>query len=625
MSVTPMLLCGDCGSQFEPDLSVFSSPSAQGGTGAEKSDAPPNSGLDLSRAYKELERFKLIIAERERSISKLKYDMALLERRISEQVTRSGALSSLPVELLCRIFTLVCTPEADQHPVPHPWVSNPMALAHVKDVSCGLRKALFLPACRLASVCKRWREIAVGLSSLWCNVVVSLEADFPEYERTSFLLHHFAKRCKLGDVNLFIILPLKRYDTYREEPIGDMFGTFLKQFRRRIVSIRVFGNHDPLAHVFSLNDNDDDDEDVDLSQYFPRLSVFGFLDATPNHFYHSPILPGDEAFEWLQPSSRLTHLQIHATTFPCSLHDALSGSKQITHMTLNGLYANYCQLLGQLLNCSNLTVVIGQEEPNMGLSGMITLPQIRNLSIQVDNVSPSHDPHWRWYWSLQILFKNWRLVGLESLHIKAVPGANPARQEPLEWHSVEFNEFALRSDLSDTLRSFELQDVALTSSASLASSLKLLPSLTSLSLSLWTENPDWDDDDDSSEECGHTSDPQPSQILLFVRSLMVPSEPAPNEVETTTPLLPNLTHLALTLSLSEDRLLERLATVHGMAEGRLENDGRVVRLRQLSFSIVPGEMKGDPLVEEGLTRVRSLGAKGLDVSIDVLSMDHLFD
>jgi hypothetical protein len=81
-----------------------------------------------------------------------------------------SALSRVPPEILSLIF-VHCLPETE-HLLPSS-KSAPMLLTRI---------------------CRRWREVAIGMSSLWCRVIVDIDND--DWQRTAFCYDAWLERSR---------------------------------------------------------------------------------------------------------------------------------------------------------------------------------------------------------------------------------------------------------------------------------------------------------------------------------------------------------------------------------------------------------------------------------------------
>jgi hypothetical protein len=266
----------------------------------------------------------------------------------------SSAIWRLPTEILSEIF-LYCLPQ-DQHLLPKPELA-PLVLT---------------------TICRRWKEVAVGFPMLWCTL--QLEVDRDNWQQKALCYDSWLKRSRGCPLSLRIVCK------------GDLseLRNLLQPYIPQISSlVLVLSNYDSpfmMDDFHALKELTIRSFGLDLKQAIEhtvsKLPVnLRRLDTTDALFNHRQFVTGSSYSSWVH----LTHLKIQIQKldgFPRLLRlcpnlsslsmvgimHAIQTPESVTHTNLQDLRM-----------CENL---FGECDVDLGLFNAITLPNLRLIDVR---------------------------------------------------------------------------------------------------------------------------------------------------------------------------------------------------------------------------------------------------
>ncbi|KAJ7579186.1 hypothetical protein C8J56DRAFT_965040 [Mycena floridula] len=370
----------------------------------------------------------------------------------------------LPPELLALVFSFFCTVDF--------WNRKAFASKHNSRVNGSIFRESFI----IATVCSRWRSIAVSTPSLWSTIMLGGgDIQFSREDSVKYCSEGFSESFVFPEDVLDVILersaqyPLKFWiqsdcDSYW--PF--IFTTKLRQVCSRIEQIYLEGNIDPFYGTDSESPNlvfdqlsvlqlcpDRNDEKIDPFPWLStatnlRILVFqdpcGTFDGMGPEFWTSMRQPMQTRFLFIEDK---TMEIIRATSIFSKFPNTVSSGLMCEYSDydyIDGFSCESLQALGHFsidIRCFQRQCAISASSPDSescncfaNLFSSLTLPALKSLSIQGDP-SYSRPQCWSQPYFSEFLDRSVIKQSLTRLSIHNIDGLDDDELVNL-FHSVPF-------------------------------------------------------------------------------------------------------------------------------------------------------------------------------------------
>jgi hypothetical protein len=191
-------------------------------------------------AFGHNENISAVIAERQQQLDAVSQEVSGLENAMDR-------IKNLHQQLLQKKDRIIHSMNLHKGLVSTLWRFPPELLSLI-FVRCLPEAEHLLPSSKLAPmlltrICRRWREVAIGMSSLWCGVIVDI--DNKDWQRAAFCYDAWLKRSR--DCPLSLVLKCFKHDATN-------LRSLLEPHKNQISSLHIILFVSPFTADLLLND-----------------------------------------------------------------------------------------------------------------------------------------------------------------------------------------------------------------------------------------------------------------------------------------------------------------------------------------------------------------------------------
>ncbi|KAK7029657.1 hypothetical protein VNI00_014355 [Paramarasmius palmivorus] len=262
----------------------------------------------LHAAEKDMTQYEAEIEEHRAAIIMLETRRKKLQHIMGKCRSLLAPVHRMPPEILAQVFSVVCWQNA-------------------VEPNC------MPPAIQLSFVCKRWRDIALSLPSLWASLSIHFERWKMNFERLERIVSVFMERSKSSPLSLVLDLTCSdwRQDAHASEMCTALLDTLVRNSNRwKMARLNVSTTglchpafepiigHLPILKSLSLTGHDDADIITD-NPVLDLDAIFGACPALDDLFVSAQMVVDGVSLPWRQIRSLGLGWFLHLEHFTLAL------------------------------------------------------------------------------------------------------------------------------------------------------------------------------------------------------------------------------------------------------------------------------------------------------------------